>query len=45
LTDWPVVGPNGFPDYCYNDREIIRAFADNSAATFEWLLRHGVTLR
>jgi hypothetical protein len=45
LTDWPVVGPNGFPDYRYNDREIIRAFADNSAATFEWLLRHGVTLR
>ena len=32
LTDWSVVGPNGFPDYRYNDREIIRAFADNSAA-------------
>ena len=31
LTDWSVVGPNGFPDYRYNDREIIRAFADNSA--------------
>ena len=30
------------PDYRYNDREIIRAFADNSAATFEWLLAHGV---
>ena len=27
LTDWSVVGPNGFPDYRYNDREIIRAFA------------------
>ena len=26
LTDWSVVGPNGFPDYRYNDREIIRAF-------------------
>jgi len=38
LTDWSVVGPNGFPDYRYNDREIIRAFADNSAATFEWLV-------
>src|SRR5215469_17496937 len=24
LTDWSVVGPNGFPDYRYNDREIIR---------------------
>jgi succinate dehydrogenase/fumarate reductase flavoprotein subunit len=42
LTDWSVVLPNGFPDYRYNDREIIRAFADNSAATFEWLVAHGV---
>jgi succinate dehydrogenase/fumarate reductase flavoprotein subunit len=42
LTDWSVVGPNGFPDYRYNDREIIRAFADHSAQTFEWLLAHGV---
>jgi succinate dehydrogenase/fumarate reductase flavoprotein subunit len=42
LTDWSVVGRNGFPDYRYNDREIIRAFADNSAATFEWLVAHGV---
>ena len=23
LTDWSVVQPNGFPDYRYNDREII----------------------
>jgi succinate dehydrogenase/fumarate reductase flavoprotein subunit len=42
LTDWSVVGPNGFPDYRYNDREIIRAFADNSVAAFEWLVAHGV---
>jgi succinate dehydrogenase/fumarate reductase flavoprotein subunit len=42
LTDWSVVGPNGFPDYRYNDREIIRAFADHSAQTFEWLVAHGV---
>jgi succinate dehydrogenase/fumarate reductase flavoprotein subunit len=42
LTDWSVVEPNGFPDYRYNDREIIRAFADNSASTFAWLLAHGV---
>src|SRR3954471_6470042 len=33
LTDWSVVQPNGFPDYRYNDREILRTFADNSAAT------------
>jgi succinate dehydrogenase/fumarate reductase flavoprotein subunit len=42
LTDWSVVEPNGFPDYRYNDREIIRAFADNSAPTYEWLVTHGV---
>ena len=42
LTDWSVVEPNGFPDYRYNDREIIRAFADNSAATHEFLVAHGV---
>jgi succinate dehydrogenase/fumarate reductase flavoprotein subunit len=42
LTDWSVVESNGFPDYRYNDREIIRAFADNSAPTYEWLVAHGV---
>src|SRR5208282_2639991 len=42
LTDWSVVEPNGFPDYRYNDKEIIRAFADNSVPTFEWLVAHGV---
>ena len=42
LTDWSVVEPNGFPDYRYNDREIIRAFADHSAPTYEWLVAHGV---
>src|SRR4029077_18119255 len=43
LTDWSVVEPNGFPDYRYNDKEVIRAFADESAKTYEWLLEHGVT--
>jgi succinate dehydrogenase/fumarate reductase flavoprotein subunit len=42
LTDWSVVDPNGFPDYRYNDKEVIRAFADNSALTYEWLVAHGV---
>lgn len=42
LTDWSVVESNGAADYRYNDREIIRAFADNSVATFEFLLAHGV---
>jgi succinate dehydrogenase/fumarate reductase flavoprotein subunit len=43
LVDWSVIEPNGFPEYRYNDREIIRAFADNAPATFEWLLAQGVT--
>ncbi len=42
LTDWSVVETNGAPPYRYNDREIIRAFADNSVAAFEFLLAHGV---
>src|SRR5580698_7357461 len=42
LTDWSVVETNGFPPYRYNDREIIRAFADNSVAAFEFLMAHGV---
>ena len=42
LTDWSVVEPNGFPDYRFNDREVIRAFADNCAATYEFLIAHGV---
>jgi len=42
LTDWSVVGKNGFPDYRYNDREIIRAYADHNVAAFDWLLAHGV---
>jgi hypothetical protein len=42
LTDWSVVESNGSPPYRYNDREIIRAFADNSVAAFEFLLAHGV---
>ena len=43
LTDWSIVEPNGFPDYRYNDKEVIRAFADESAKTYEWLVEHGVT--
>ena len=42
LTDWSIVEPNGFPDYRYNDKEIIRAFANMSAPTCEWLMKHGV---
>lgn len=41
-TDWSVVQSNGFPDYRYNDREIVRAFADHNVATYDWLIAHGV---
>ena len=42
LTDWTVVEPNGAAPYRYNDHEIVRAFADYSVATFDFLLAHGV---
>jgi succinate dehydrogenase/fumarate reductase flavoprotein subunit len=42
LTDWSVVEPNGFPDYRYNDHEIVRAYCDHAAATHDFLVKHGV---
>ena len=42
LTDWSVVESNGAADYRYNDREIIRAYADNGPDVFAFLLTHGV---
>ena len=42
LTDWSIIRPNGWPDYRYNDRELMRAFADHCALTFEFLLANGV---
>jgi len=45
ITDWSIVNSNGAPDYRYNDREVIRAYADNCAQTFEFLLAHGLLLQ
>ena len=45
LTDWSVVQPNGWPDYRYNDRDVMRAFADHCAATYEFLAANGVTFK
>jgi len=42
LTDWTIVQANGTPDYRYNDRAIMRAFADHCAIAFEFLLENGV---
>lgn len=45
LTDWSIVQNNGWPDYRYNDREVMRAFADHCAPTFEFLLENGVKFK
>lgn len=45
LTDWTIVQPNGWPDYRYNDREVMRAFADHCAPTFEFLVENGVEFK
>src|SRR5262245_37099405 len=42
LTDWSMVQPNGTPDFRYNDRALMRAFADHCAIAFEFLLENGV---
>jgi succinate dehydrogenase/fumarate reductase flavoprotein subunit len=45
LTDWTIVQNNGWPDYRYNDREVMRAFADHCAPTYEFLLENGVQFK
>ena len=45
LTDWSVVQPNGWPDYRYNDRAVMRAFADHCALTYEFLVANGVKFK
>ena len=45
LTDWSIVQPNGWPDYRYNDRAVMRAFADHCATTYEFLVANGVKFR
>lgn len=42
LVDWSVVQTNGMPSYRYNDRDIIRAFADNNVAVYNFLVANGV---
>jgi monoamine oxidase len=45
LTDWSIVQPDGWPDYRYNDRALMRAFADHCAATYEFLVANGVKFK
>lgn len=42
LIDWTVVETNGIPDYRYNDRDLMRALAYNSALTFDYMEANGV---
>ena len=45
LTDWTIVQANGWPDYRYNDRAVMRAFADHCAQTYEFLVENGVKFK
>jgi succinate dehydrogenase/fumarate reductase flavoprotein subunit len=45
LTDWSIVQPNGWPDYRYNDRDVMRAFADHCTDTYEFLVANGVQFK
>jgi succinate dehydrogenase/fumarate reductase flavoprotein subunit len=45
LTDWSIVQPNGWPDYRYNDRAVMRAFADHCAPTYEFLVANGADFK
>ena len=43
LTDWSAVEPNGAAAYRFNDRDIVRAFADNNVFAYDFLVSHGLT--
>src|SRR5262245_48052929 len=45
LTDWSIVQPNGWPDYRYNDRSLMRALANHCAAAYEYLVANGVKFK
>ena len=42
LTDWSTVELNGATPYRFNDRDIVRAFADNCAFAYDFLVSHGL---
>jgi succinate dehydrogenase/fumarate reductase flavoprotein subunit len=43
LCDWSVVGGNGAAEYRFNDRDLVRAFADNNVFAYDFLVAHGLT--
>jgi succinate dehydrogenase/fumarate reductase flavoprotein subunit len=42
LTDWSALGSNGAPEYRFNDRDIVRVFADNNVWAYDFLVSHGL---
>ena len=42
LCDWSSVGNNGAAEYRYNDRDLVRAFADNNVMAYDFLVAHGL---
>ena len=42
LTDWSALGSNGAAEYRFNDRDLVRAFADNNVFAYDFLVAHGL---
>jgi succinate dehydrogenase/fumarate reductase flavoprotein subunit len=42
LCDWSAVGGNGAAEYRFNDRDLVRAFADNNVFAYDFLVAHGL---
>ena len=42
LTDWSTLGSNGAAEYRFNDRDLVRAFADNNVMAYDFLVSHGL---
>ena len=42
LCDWSMVNLNGAQEYRFNDRDIVRAFADNNVFAYDFLVAHGL---
>jgi hypothetical protein len=43
LMDWSILMTHGVADYKYNDTDVIRAYADNSVNSYNFLLANGWT--
>ena len=41
LCDWSSVGGNGAAEYRFNDRDLVRAFADNNVSAYDFVVSNG----